>query len=166
MRILEKMPADEPHRLYHAARASAVLERWTDVIDSTERLERLHPSLTGDLVALRGRALLMGGRVRESIAVLAAGVDAHPGCPDVFHALLQASGVGFLGACTSTLRAGPSAELVATPATCGRVARGLVEAGLMRPSLISFLAESSSPDADPAPETTPHSQESSPHAHL
>jgi hypothetical protein len=137
LHLLHKLPEGDPHRLFHHIRALAVLGRFGEIPALAVLLEARISSLSPDVRVLWAQALLQQGQPQEAIAILAAGLVDHPHHPDLFYALLTASGLGYAGSVLRIRRGGGQFDGVAM--TLGRapeVVRVLVDLGALAAAVL------------------------------
>ena len=164
LRLLEKLPEGDPHRLFHHIRALAGLQRFAEVPSLAERLASTIEVLSPDIRVMWAQALLAGGEPQRAIAVLGEGLVDHPHHPDLFYCLLTAAGVGYAGSCLRIRRGGGLFDGVAvTLDRAPAVLRALVSLGaldaavfdseLMQPEPVtgSWTDPGSGPDSGRAP---------------
>jgi hypothetical protein len=132
LRLLEKLPEGDPHRLYHHIRALAGLQRFDDVPPLAAQLASKVEALSPDIRVMWAQALLAQGSPQQAIAVLAEGLGEHPHHPDLFYVLLTAAGVGYAGSMLRIRRGGGLFEGVAlTLDRAPAVVRALVDLGAL-----------------------------------
>ena len=130
-RMMEQLPEDDPHRLYHRLRTLAGQHEFDEVPGLARRLEE-RGSLPPDVRLMWSQALLKDGKPQEAISVLSAGLKEHPDHPDLFYALLTAAGIGYAGSVLKIHRGGGLfGGVVVTLGEAPAVVRALVGLGAL-----------------------------------
>ncbi len=96
LRMLGKLPPNEPHRVYHELRAQAVREDHAATIRAAELLSRLEVRVPPDASVFHARALIAVGRPTDALEIVVRALRSCPDHPDLHYVALMASGVGFL----------------------------------------------------------------------
>ena len=137
LRLLEKLPEGDPHRLYHHIRALAGLRRFAEVPLLAERLAATIDILPPDVRVMWSQALLERGDPQGAIRILTDGITDHPEHPDLFYALLMAAGVGYTGSSLNIHRDhGLFGGVAVTLGRAPRVVEGLVHMGVLNPAVL------------------------------
>ncbi len=106
LELLDRLPEDEPHRWYHAARAAAVLGEHERVDAASRRLHELAEAMSPDARFLWSQSLMKLARPAEAAEVLLAGLRDHPEHPDLYYGLFAVGGFGFLATAAPLVRDG------------------------------------------------------------
>ncbi len=137
LRLLERLPEGDPHRLYHHARALGGLLRFAVVPPIAEQLAGVVKAVPPDVRVMWSHALVEQGRPHDAVRVLCDGLADHPKHPDLYYALLMAAGVGYAGASLDIHRAHDLFGGVAvTLGRAPRVVEGLVHMGVLAPAIL------------------------------
>jgi glycosyltransferase involved in cell wall biosynthesis len=136
LRILERLPVDDPHRLYQHLRALATLERHGEIPSIAEQLAGRVQAVPADARLLWSQALLKEGRPWAAADVLAAGLADHPHVPDLYFGLLVVAGVGYAGSALRAHRRGHFDGVALTMERVPQTLRSLVQMGVLEPTVL------------------------------